>query len=912
MSRPLLLLSVLCVTLGSVGCPPNGSSPCDTDEDCPEGRCRFGACRPVCEEDLDCGDRQLCQGGRCAPRPECAATSDCAANFTCTDGTCRCNGDGACALNQACHEGRCQTRPRCASTQDCPPPQRCEVTGGLCLPPCASSLDCAPGLDPQVALALYQCAQGTCSRRCVGDATCGVGLICQDGLCASAECDTFTDCRDGRYCTSATFGRCEVFTTCATDAECPQNHTCRAFPPLECPPGFPCEQSLCRELPVCFVDEDCLASFPGQPAGAAYCADRHCQPSTSCEASADCGADQACVASVCVPGGCRGHADCSPGEACIGDGCVSAPPSGDLAQLFLTPRRLQLTVGGSQRLWVVGFDLAGGSFPLAQADFEVQDAQGAPSTGVAVDAAGLVTALQAGTFRVQVTVSGAAVTQVEATVHVHPQVTAGRRVVVVDAASRAPLAGVFVQGCDAPSVTGPCPAPVSVVTDAQGAADFFGFTGGTASFSVASPEVRADGLPRYERVSVLHTAEPDLLVPLWPNPTQSATGFNAVISFNQVRSEGNYWLGFAAAAAGDAADADLRGLLGDTFRVSLPGLPQRVSLPGSLVLYTSPGLGIPNPVKERSLAFAQPGRRATVAFGGRTTSELVTQARSTDLLAYAGAFDYALQAFRPFAPRPLVPDAQDIDGDGLCEDAAHCPLGTESVPDYAGFTPLSFTPRYEQRRRTEVIVPDLPSGTDTAVVMAVQVDPESGHVPLGFTSRTGGQPGPDGARPVGPVRLRSGGARAGVEVGVPGLWALATQAASPGGAGAGVLLREDPLPVTAALPPFLPLPEGALWVPQVRTFSPAQPGWHEAASLGANLARVDLLGSENRHRVYFGVTGSQTQLFVPEGPADGGVDPAAEADARLRVTLLQVATPSPGGPREPALVIDAYSRWDAQ
>jgi hypothetical protein len=907
MRLPLLFFAVLLV-----GCPPTGSQPCDTDADCPEGRCRFGACRPVCEADLDCGTRQICQDGRCLPPPECATSSDCARFFDCQGGTCRCQGDEACALNQSCTQGRCQTRPRCASTVDCPPPQRCEVTQGLCLSPCASSVDCAPGLDPQVALALYQCFGGTCFRRCLGDATCGTGLICRDGLCEAAECQTLSDCPSGQYCTSAAFGRCVPFTVCADDAGCPTNHTCQAFTPLTCPPGFPCAQPICQPLPLCFVDGDCQGGLPGQPATPSYCQDNHCQPSVACSAQSACAAGQACVGGICVPGGCRGHPDCPAGEACVAGACHKAPPAGDVAQLFLTPRLLHLNVGGTAQLQLVAFDLAGQSFPLPSAAFEGLDAQGNPGAAVTVDASGNVEAMAPGVARVRASVPGAAVSPVEATVHVHPQVTSGRRVVVVDAGTRAPLAGVAVLGCEDPPPSGDCPAPVQAATDASGRA-LFPFTAARASFSVASPELRPDGLPRYERLSLVDTTETDVLLPLSANPVDSATGFNAVISFAQVRSEGNYWLGFSAVAVGDPSDSDLSQLLGDTFMVSLPGVPQRVPVPGSLVLSTSPGLGIQNKIKDRSLAFAQPGRRAAVSFAGRTTSAQFTSARSTDLLAYTGAMDYTVQPFHSFVPHPQVPDWADVDGDGLCADPQLCPLGTEQVPDYLSFTALSFTPRHEQTRRTEVVVPDLPQGTDTAVIAVVQAERESGLLPLGFSSSAGGAPAPDGTRPVAPIVLRSGPERGGVEAGLPGVWALAVQAANAQGSQAGRVLRAATLPTRAVLPPFLPLPTGAGFDPVTRLFTPGQPAWNAAASAGGHLARVDLTGSETRHRVYFGVTGAQTQVNLPPSPAAGGLDPAGEAGARLRVTVLVAGSaPQGAGPREPAERVDAYSRWDGQ
>lgn len=909
-----LWVLVLASTLLS-GCPPTTGQSCESDADCPDGRCRFGACGPVCEEDLDCGSRQICQDGACAPRPECAQDSDCATGFSCDEGTCRCASDASCALNQTCVAGVCQTRVRCQSDTDCTANQRCELTQGLCLPPCAFSTDCAPGLDPQLAVALYQCFQGTCFRRCVNDVTCGTGLICSDGLCAASQCSTMADCPQGQYCTSENFGRCRAFETCSTTAECDPNFECRAFPPMQCPPGFPCGTTICQELPRCLLDQDCAGGLPGQPATPAYCRDSHCQPSTSCATSAECAQGQLCVAEICVPGGCRGHADCPTAQACVGGACRSAPNAIDVASLSLTPSATHLEVGETVKFQLIGYELDGSSFPLPAATFEVLDQAGQPTSAATVTSAGEVTGVSPGRFMLRASLQGAAVQPVSAALFVHAQVTSGRRVVVTDSTNGAALAGVTVIGCDAPSSSGPCAAPVEVSTDPLGEASFPSFTGVSASFSIASPELRADGLPRYERVSIVDTGASSLLIPLSPNPVQAAAGINGVISFTQVRSQGNYWLGFSVLSASDPSDVALGTLLGETFQVSVPGVPQQVPVPGSVVLYTSPGLGIPNEIKGRSLPLGQPGRRAAVAFAGRTTTDQAITVRSTDFLAYAGAFDFGVVPFLALNALPRVMDAMDVDNDGLCVDPMLCPLGPELVPNYAAFQQPSFTPRYEQSRRTEVVLPELPEGFDTAVAVAVEATPDMGLVPLGFTSRV---------NPTGPLLLRSGAPLAGIEVGQPGLWVMALQAgaagATDGGNVSARLSRSPTLPTRQVVAPFLALPENSTWTPSTRLFAPGQPAWNTAVSSGAELARVDLLGTEGRHRVYFVPSGSQTGIRIPDAPAVGGADPVSEVGASLQVTLIDLASgvsttdaldlAGPGLDR-PSMLIDGYSRWQA-
>lgn len=196
-------------------------------------------------------------------------------------GRCRCTADSACASNQTCTEGVCKARVRCRQDAECTGGTRCEVTQGLCVPTCRLPTDCAPNLDPQVALGLYACLNGTCARRCATDLTCAAdGVICRDGLCASAECKTKADCTANQYCSSSNFGRCLTYETCSSSTECDDNFRCQKFGQNECPPGFDCTLSICRELPRCFIDSDCVSGVPGtmQSMQNGFCDEGHCQP----------------------------------------------------------------------------------------------------------------------------------------------------------------------------------------------------------------------------------------------------------------------------------------------------------------------------------------------------------------------------------------------------------------------------------------------------------------------------------------------------------------------------------------------------------------------------------------------------------------------------------------------------------
>jgi hypothetical protein len=571
-------------------------------------------------------------------------------------------------------------------------------------------------------------------------------------------------------------------------------------------------------------------------------------------------------------------------------------------------------VGDTLRLSLVAYTLEGASFPLAQGTFSVLDASGAPSEALTVSSSGLVTAVAAGTVRVQARATGASVTPQETTFLVLPALESGRRVTVVDMASRRPLTGVEVLGCDGPPASGPCPAPLTVTTDARGVALFPDFVGATASFSVASTELRTDGLARYDRVSVAATSARDVLLPVSENPVHGAAGFNAGISFNEVHTSGELSLGFSVLSSGDPMSVDLTNLFGETFLVSVPGFLQRVPAPGGLVAYASLGLGGNTELKPRSFGLGQAGRRTAIAFAGKLPLARASSLRPTDLLAYCGAMDYALQAFTSISHLPYVPDATDLDGDGLCSDTAVC-QGSEDLPDYNRFAPLSHRPRREQLRRTEVVLPNLPSGFDTAVVSAVELSPEAGLMPLGLASRTAGAAQPDGTRPVQPVLLRSGAPYGGAEVGIPGVWALATSANS-GASVSGRIVRGAALPTRVSVPDFLPIPTAAYTAGE-RTFTPSPTSWSALAGAGAGLVRVTLTGAQGRHVVYLALESGGGPVRLPESPTGADTDPAGQPGASLEVAALKLSAglsaegvlDAPGvNLLQLPMVMDAYSR----
>lgn len=869
-------------------CPPINSTPCSDDSQCnADQRCRRGACGPICLDDTDCGDTQVClPNGTCGARPDCSSDAECANGFVCSQGRCACEDDSACAANQQCLNGACQTRPRCTADADCRGTgARCEVTQGLCLPVCNMPQDCAPTLDPRLAFALYTCNMGTCTRRCTQDLQCGgQSLICRNGLCTKADCAQASDCPAGQLCTSATFGRCEAYTTCTQTSQCMRNFECKRFPENQCPPGFDCTQSICQELQRCLADADCVSGVPGtmgsEPTG--YCEEGHCQPSPTCVVSQQCATGKTCIGGLCVPSVCRGHLECGSGRACVDGACVTPPAPQDIDAMRLSPASGFLIEGDALQLHLIVYRLDGSTYPLESATFEVRDTLGMPSTAATVSPGGLLLAVMAGEVRVRASVSGSALMTNEVAITIIPRVMMGRRVIVTEAGSGGPVENVTVRAC----VMGDCSMATDVMTNAQGLAEFPLLDGSPTTFTAVPSTLRMDGLPSLERASILTTSATDVLIPLRENPVKSAAGFSASISFSDVSTVGSYWAGFVTASASDVPSVTAQGLLGENFQVEIPGIGQQVPVPGALVLYTSPGLGFPQEVKPRSLAFAQPGTRFVQAWAGRAYLESAFALRSIDVLSYLGAFDYAQLPGIGFTPRPWVPDSTDVDDDGLCSNMTRCPMGSEDVPDYARFTQLAFQPRRQQKLRTEVILQKVPSTFDTVLFASALFDERSGMLPTGFASKTPGMVGNDGQREVDPVILRGGPAYNGLETATPGIWVLAGNAG--GSASSARLLRSPVLGSKVLVTPLLPAPAMSTYTPGNRTLNPGQPAWSSVLSTGGELGRVALTGTDTRHVIYFQMAMGQSAIVWPSSPTGPGQDPAAQAMTELEVVAVDL------------------------
>lgn len=892
------------------------SQPCADDSECAATqRCRQGACGPICFDDSECGASQVCLAdGTCGARPECAKDTDCAVGFTCNQGRCECEDDSACAANQQCTNGRCEARERCTSDDDCAGTgNRCEVTSGTCVPVCNWPTDCAPGIDSRLAFALWNCDEGTCKRRCTADLQCGAtSLICLGGTCEAAQCTTFADCPTGRYCSSATFGRCLTLTACTDASQCGINYECRAFSQLECPPGFDCATKLCLELPLCIADQDCVSLSDAGVTPTGYCEQGHCQRSTGCTINAQCTSPDICIGGVCVPGICREHADCDGGY-CVAGACTPEITMPEVSSLVLSPTSAIVLEGDTLQLTLRGLRFSGTGTPLSLAVYEVLDADGGVSSLATVSDAGVLTAISAGDVKLRAQLAGNTARSNLASVHIVPALMMGRRVIVTDAATGQPLPGALVRACQ-----GDCSTPTDVVAGADGIAAFPLLDNQPASFTVVPVDVRSDGLPAHERATLLSTTVADVALPLRENPVHGAAGFNGSVGFNHVSSSGNVWAGFIAVSMSDVASMTPSRLLGDNFMTEIPGVGQSIPVPGAVVIYTSPGLGIPQDVKTKALGFAQPGvARFAQAWAGRTSTSLLTSIRSIDLLSYLSAFDFQQQAGLDFSSWAYVPDVTDVDGDGQCTSTTTCPSGTEDVPDYGHFTTTPFLPDAPQRLRTEVVVQPIPSAFDTVLVASALFDARAGVLPTGFASKTANPAGDNGLREVGTVVVHGGQASNGTEVAQPGIWAIAMNNA--GTSSSARLSNPAHLDTKVLLRPFLPAPADPSWDVGTRTFHPGST-WSSIYANGGEVGRVSLTGSETRHVLYFPMANGQTEVVWPGVPPGGpGQEPTAQGQVTIELVALDlvsnVALDALFDARgvtlaNPSSIIDGYSRLD--
>ncbi len=242
---------------------------CDSDDDCPYGRCYegLGLCGQIsCESDQDCFGGTVCIDSDGDGRGQCH-------RIPCLETDCsEFNPNGSCPEpGQACVYGRCLSS--CDPNPCTREPNRgtCEVTpdGPVCR--------CDPGFE--------EAEDGRCVPRA---GQCPQGFVCESGYCVDRAAAGFQ---------------------CASDQDC-GHLTCSD--PITLPSG---------KCVGCSSEQDCP--------NADVCLAGYCLQ--SCQADADCHPAMVCKQpqGICGPKDCAGQADCPAGYTCSAGGKCSRIPCGD-------------------------------------------------------------------------------------------------------------------------------------------------------------------------------------------------------------------------------------------------------------------------------------------------------------------------------------------------------------------------------------------------------------------------------------------------------------------------------------------------------------------------------------------------------------------------------------------------------
>jgi hypothetical protein len=798
--------------------------PCDSDADCEEGSvCVEGECRPLdaCTTDADCTEPGfVCIDGHCQA-PECSLDDDCAPDQRCIDHHCTdcncqtdadcpldefcylecvcrdrevvpCDSDEDCAEGELCIDSACVPAPLCERDADCPPGLVCD--GGVCVHPCETDDDCGM---------FHLCVDGHCLQQCLSDALClEPGTICENNLCVPAECTQDSDCtgETGEYIRCRN-GRCESYTPCETNEDCGD-------------PNFICTDGACEELPTCSFDNNC---GPEET-----CIDGHCHPATPCQTEEDCPADRDCIGGVCLPHACRGPEDCPGDQVCVAGECIDpGNPDAVYSVVILTPGG-PIRSGQQIQLVAIALNQAGDEVPGIAFDWESSQPARA-----AVSADGVLTGGdEAGSTQVTATARGTGrSSRPVAFLNMLNPGAATLRVVAVWAAGRAPVEGATVLlEWDAGSL--------SLVTDAEGTA-VFPAPDGAASVHVFS-EV-------HDYVSVFHTASRDLLIPL--DERTDGTKAGGFVGSMTVSGEGMLSLGLAGlSVAGDLVDLDFGKLLGQTFNVTvdLMGYSLTLPLPAQMTMGASLQ-DIPIAIKDSYNVLGQRGLRTAWALGGRldisVLSDLFSSGSITDVLSLLlpmfSLMNHGLLPTYDVFPLPLVPDADDVDGDADT---------TELRPDWDNFRDVDLSPTQPQSLSVQVSPPALPAGTgvQNAIYLAGGLS-ALGFTPLGLTGQGAG----DGGLPA--LVMKMAPAYGGLEV--TGYAVLVI--GYPSAAGplmpsnlAGVIHTSQTLPTNVTFESdFLAFPEDAHYDATSRTLA-------ATGVSGATLFRSTLQSSQGRWKVY--------------------------------------------------------------
>ena len=251
---------------------PNKCDPeCNKDQVCKEGKCVDhkpepkpdpNKCDPECNEDQVCVIDQH-NGNKCYNKYECTEKIHCP--------------EGKICVNNKCEE---PPKPECTTDKDCGSKNKMKCFQNKCKKvECRNMNDCQDIYtgNYKVCNSDYKCENCTNDKQCVlpdgSKGICFDGRFNVGGYCAEPECNTTSDCKDGKICstkgggggrcTSCTSGDCNEGEVCKSGRcvkiECKNNSDCKTE-------GLICNNNMCVNCSnniKCPEGQNCVNGFCG-------------------------------------------------------------------------------------------------------------------------------------------------------------------------------------------------------------------------------------------------------------------------------------------------------------------------------------------------------------------------------------------------------------------------------------------------------------------------------------------------------------------------------------------------------------------------------------------------------------------------------------------------------------------------
>ncbi len=275
---------------GNATCTANAAggicANCQQASDCPGNtQCNgYGTCSLMCDSDNDCPYGKCYSNGYCGQK-KCSTDEDCFGGTVCKYSTG--DGDGMCQ-RPACHETACSFSN---------PHGTCPNQGEACINgECISS--CSPNpcketnrtkCEIKLGVPTCVCDEGTVENN--GECqpkvqTCPTGFVCKGGYCANTNDPTFfcaenSDCGGSLTCTSSSLpsGQCNG---CSYTSDCPGAATDEA---VECVKAGTSGYCMRR----CTVNEECSEGMICRTSGlGSFCGRKDCSKPSDCPANYTC------------------------------------------------------------------------------------------------------------------------------------------------------------------------------------------------------------------------------------------------------------------------------------------------------------------------------------------------------------------------------------------------------------------------------------------------------------------------------------------------------------------------------------------------------------------------------------------------------------------------------------------------